>query len=61
MTRLALRPKDCVEMLGSKQLYTLCVRHGWLKPEVQRHRLTLYNSESVAACWRRVMSEGWPK
>ena len=40
---LLVRPHTAVEVLGSTELLDQLVRQGWVKPVIQRNRLTLYS------------------
>lgn len=40
---LLVRPHTAVEVLGSPELLDQLVRLGWVKPVIQRNRLTLYS------------------
>lgn len=49
-----LRPEKAAAEIGSKQLLDECVAAGWIKPVVQRHKLTLYDYTALAKCWARI-------
>jgi len=52
--KLGYRPGDVADALGSKSLYTACVKAGWLTPIVSRHKLVLFDSEDVRGCYKRL-------
>lgn len=52
--KLAYRPKEAADVLGSMQLLDECVAAGWLEPRLRRHKLTLYNYGDIAKCWERI-------
>ena len=43
--RLGLRPPQVIKILGSEQIFHEVCQIGWLKPVVQRHKLT------TVRCW----------
>ena len=53
--RLGLRPPQVIEILGSEQIFHEVRQIGWLKPVVQRHRLTLYDAQAVKRVWSRIV------
>ena len=59
--KFGLRPDDVDEALGSRALRLAMVRAGWLKPVVQRHRLTIYDSADVARAWSRIVAGESPR
>jgi hypothetical protein len=56
LPKFAFRPNEAAHAMGSEQLFRECVRAGWLKPVVQRHKLTLFDRRHVEACWMRILS-----
>lgn len=58
--KLAYRPKEAADVLGSMQLLDECVAAGWLKPKLQRHKLTLYDYSEIAKCWSRICDGEMP-
>lgn len=54
MMKLAYRPDEAAEVLGSEVLFKECVAAKWIKPKVQRHKLTLYDFSEIANCWKRI-------
>ena len=50
------RPEEVASALGSVQLFRMVVRLGWLKPVVQRKKLTLFDSGDVARVWARILA-----
>jgi len=59
--KLGLRPDEAAEVIGSEQLFREMVSAGWLRPVVQRHKITLYDRGHVAAAWARILSGESPK
>ena len=54
--QLGLRPEDVAEVLGSVQLFRVMVDKGWLRPVIQRHKLTLFDAGDVAKAWCRILN-----
>ena len=54
--RLGFRPDDAAEMIGSPQLFTEMREAGWIKPVLQRHKLTLYSGDDIQRCWHRILA-----
>lgn len=54
--KFGLRPDEAAFALGSEQILIECVEADWIRPVVQRHRLTLYDAGDVARCWARLVS-----
>ena len=52
--KLGYRPRDVADAFGSKALYAACVKAGWLVPIIDRHKLRLFDSEDVLACYKRL-------
>lgn len=60
-TKYGMRPGDVDEALGSQKLREEVVAAGWLKPVIQRHKLTLYNAADVARVWARILAGELPE
>ena len=58
--KLGYRPNDVVAALGSKKLYHECLRAGWIKPIVNRHKLRLFAQEDVVAVYTRICAGEMP-
>lgn len=56
MTKLGLRPDEAASALGSVQLLRAMVAAGWIRPVIQRHKLTLFDAGDVARAWSRILS-----
>jgi hypothetical protein len=56
LMKLGYRPDEAATMLGSEQLLNECVAAGWIKPVMQRHKLTLYDGGALAKCWARILA-----
>ena len=54
------RPDEAAAVVGSMQLLKEFVAAGWLKPVVQRHKMTIYDFSDIAKCWQRVKSGDLP-
>jgi len=54
--KYGFRPPEAADLFGSQQLLAECVAAGWIKPVVQRHKLTLYDRGHLAACWARILA-----
>ena len=54
------RPTEAADALGSAKLLDECVKAGWLKPALQRHKLTLYDHAALAVCWARILNGEMP-
>jgi hypothetical protein len=59
--KLGYRPEEAAEVIGSKVLFEDCVAAGWIKPKVQRHKLTLYDFSEIAALWERICKGDQPQ
>ena len=59
-TKLGLRPSDAAELIGSETLFEEMRKAGWIKPTVERHKLTLYDYGAVVKCWVRVLGGELP-
>ena len=53
--KFGLRPSEVAFAFGSEKLFQECVAAAWLKPIVQRHKLTLFDHDEVALCWARIL------
>lgn len=49
-----VRPPEAAAILGSVELLDELVAAGWLKPVVQRHKLTLYSVKALQSCAARL-------
>ena len=56
MTKLGLRPDEVASALGSVQLLRAMITAGWIRPVIQRHKLTLYDAGDVARAWSRILN-----
>ncbi len=54
MLKLGYRPDEAADVLGSSQLLAEAVAAGWIKPVVQRHKLTLFDGAKLAQVWARI-------
>ncbi len=54
--KLGLRPDEAAEMLGSEQIFREMVAAGWVRPVIQRHRLTLFDRAQLSAAWARLIA-----
>jgi len=61
LQKLGLRPDDVDDVLGSRKLREEMVDAGWLRPVVQRHKLTLYDSGEVTRAWARILAGETPR
>jgi len=59
-TKYGFRPQEAAFALGSEKLLEECVEAGWLKPIIQRHKLTLYDRGHIASCWARILGGETP-
>lgn len=50
------RPEEVASSLGSVQLFRIVVQLGWLKPVIQRKKITLFDSGDVARVWGRILA-----
>ena len=53
--KYGLRPAEVAYAFGSQKLFHECLEAAWLKPVVQRHKLTLFDRDEVALCWARIL------
>lgn len=51
-----LTSEDCAALFRVPELFMRCLRAGWLKPRVSKHRLTLYARQDVDACIARIIN-----
>ena len=56
LPKFGLRPGEAAFALGSPKILEECVEGGWLKPIIQRHKLTLFDAGDVARCWARILA-----
>jgi hypothetical protein len=56
MTKYGFRPPEAAYALGSKKLLEEVVAAGWLKPIIQRHKLTLFDGRDIGLVWARILS-----
>jgi hypothetical protein len=61
LKRLGLRPDDVDHILGSRTLRQEMVAAGWLRPVIQRHKLTLYDAGEVTRAWGRILGGETPE
>lgn len=59
MQPLALRPDQVAEAVGGEGVVRLGRDSGWLVPEVESTKITLYDREVVEAFWKRLKTEGY--
>jgi hypothetical protein len=52
--KLGYRPDEAAQVVGSEQLLNEMVAAQWLKPKIQRHKMTLYDYSDIAKCWARI-------
>lgn len=52
--KLGIRREELGEVVGSEQLARELVADGWLKPIVQRKKLTLFSAADVAKAFERL-------
>ncbi len=58
--KLGYRPNEAAEVFGSEVLLDEMVAAGWIKPRVQRNKLTIYDYSDLARCWARVCKGEMP-
>ena len=56
-----LRPADAAAYVGCEGMLKHFVESGWLKPVVQRKRLTLYRRADLDACCARLDAGEFPE
>lgn len=55
------RRQDAIVMLGgSRRLFDEMVAAAWLRPALQRHRVTLYSAGDIAKCAARLINGDEP-
>lgn len=59
--KLGYRPADVQALFGSIQVYRDAVEAGWLKPVIQRKRLTVFDRADVLRVWERIRRGEYPK
>lgn len=52
--KLGYRPDEAAHVLGSMELLKECVAAGWIKPVMQRRKLTLYDGSALVKCWSKI-------
>lgn len=60
MEKLGYRPTDVQVLFGSVQIYRDVVEAGWLKPIIQRKRLTVFDRSDVLRVWERIRRGEYP-
>ena len=60
-SKLGYRPDEAAAVIGSVQLLNEVVQAGWLKPVIQRHKLTLYDGLDIERCWIRICAGEQPQ
>jgi len=58
--KLGYRPPDVQALFGSVQIYRDVVEAGWLKPVIQRKRLTVFDRADVLRVWERIRRGEYP-
>ena len=53
--KFGLRPPEAAFALGSAKILEECIAAGWLRPVIQRHKLTIFDAGDVARCWARLV------
>lgn len=61
LNKLGYRPTEVQTLFGSVQIYRDVVEAGWLKPIIQRKRLTVYDRTDVLRVWERIRRGEYPK
>ncbi len=59
-SKFGYRPDEAAALIGSPQLLVEIVQAGWLKPVMQRHKLTLYDGADIERCWTRICAGEQP-
>lgn len=54
LTKYGFRPDEAAIVLGAAALLNAAVAAGWLRPVIQRHKLTLYDGADLARVWKRL-------
>jgi hypothetical protein len=60
IVKYGYRPPEAAAALGSEKLLAECVKAGWIKPRIKRHKLTLYDRADIATCWSRILAGETP-
>jgi len=50
--------EDAELILGGPQILKLARKAGWLKPVIERKRLTRFDYDECLACWNRIRIQG---
>lgn len=58
--QLGLRPTEAAAAVGSKPLLQQMLAANWIKPVIQKHKLTLYDRNDIAHCWERLKNGETP-
>ena len=61
LKKLGLRPDEVDFILGSRVLREELVAAGWLRPVIQRHKLTLFDAAEVNRAWARILAGESPR
>lgn len=56
-----LRPADAAAYIGGEGMLNRFVRAGWLRPVVQRKKLTLYRRDDLDLCCSRLDTGDFPE
>jgi hypothetical protein len=51
--------EDAERIVGGEGMLRLARQAGWLTPQVQGNRLTLFDYDECIACWKRICMEGY--
>ena len=51
--------EDAERIVGGEGMLRLARQAGWLTPQVQGNRLTLFDYDECVACWKRICVEGY--
>jgi hypothetical protein len=57
---LALNVEEASEYLGSHELLRKMRAAAWIKPVVERHKLTLFDRAELETCYSRVRAGEFP-
>jgi hypothetical protein len=55
-----MRREDCRRYCGAPQLFDLMEQFGWIKPTVQRNRMTLFDVRRLDECIDRLNRGEYP-
>lgn len=58
--RTLLRREQAADRFAAPQLFALMEKFKWIKPVVQRHRMTLFDSRDVDRCIERIAGGEYP-